>query len=193
MCCEISPDPVLYLFNGNLFKISLAFSFIFCKNTILHWLKIYLHTLDLISLLIPCLHLLLMNTMQWYFIQNQYFHSRKCITSSCFQNTQFFSGLRVLSNKIWWLCLLPTSTTRFASDVGYRMAIKWVGLYKEILFMNNDIKFLNIEWRTPYPLTKFEDCVGLRASVIFLYSNMCGFLFICTLASSQTLVVKWQN
>ena len=104
-----------------------------------------------------------------------------------------FSGLRVLSNKIWWLCLLPTSTTRFASDVGYRMAIKWVGLYKEILFMNNDIKFLNIEWRTPYPLTNFEDCVGLRASVIFLYSNMCGFLFICTLASSQTLVVKWQN
>ena len=25
-------------------------------------------------------------------------------------------------NKIWWLCLVPTSTTRFASDVGYRMA-----------------------------------------------------------------------
>ena len=24
-------------------------------------------------------------------------------------------------NKIWWLCLVPTSTTRFASDVGYRM------------------------------------------------------------------------
>ena len=25
-------------------------------------------------------------------------------------------------NKVWWLCLVPTSTTRFASDVGYRMA-----------------------------------------------------------------------
>ena len=25
-------------------------------------------------------------------------------------------------NKIWWLCLIPTSTTRFASEVGYRMA-----------------------------------------------------------------------
>ena len=48
--------------------------------------------------------------------------------------------------------------------------------------MNNDIKFLNIEWRTPYPLTNFEDRFGLRASVIFLDSNMCGFLFICTLA-----------
>ena len=26
------------------------------------------------------------------------------------------------SNKVWWQCLVPTSTTRFASDVGYRMA-----------------------------------------------------------------------
>ena len=25
-------------------------------------------------------------------------------------------------NKIWWLCLVPTSTNRFASDVGYRLA-----------------------------------------------------------------------
>ena len=25
-------------------------------------------------------------------------------------------------NKIWWLCLVPTPTTRFASDVGCRMA-----------------------------------------------------------------------
>ena len=35
------------------------------------------------------------------------------------------------------------------------------------IFMNNNIKFLNIEWRTPYPLTNFEYCFGLRASVIF--------------------------
>ena len=25
------------------------------------------------------------------------------------------------NNKIWWLCLVPTSTTRFDSEVGYRM------------------------------------------------------------------------
>ena len=25
-------------------------------------------------------------------------------------------------NKVWWQCLVPTSTTRFASDAGYRMA-----------------------------------------------------------------------
>ena len=63
----------------------------------------------------------------------------------------------------------------------------------EIIFMNNDIKFLKIEWRTPYPLTNFEGRFGLRASVIFLNSNMCGILFICTLASPQTLVVNGQN
>ena len=44
--------------------------------------------------------------------------------------------------------------------------------------MNNDIKFLDIEWRTPYPLPNFEDRFGLRASVIFLDFNMCGFLLI---------------
>ena len=59
--------------------------------------------------------------------------------------------------------------------------------------MNYDIKFLNIEWRTPYPLTNFEDRFGLRASIICLDSSMCGFLFICKLSCSQTLVVNWQN
>ena len=49
------------------------------------------------------------------------------------------------------------------------MAKKIIGLYKENTFsVNNDIKFLNIECRTRYPLTNFEDQLGLRASVIFL-------------------------
>ena len=59
--------------------------------------------------------------------------------------------------------------------------------------MNNDIKFLDIEWIKPYPLTNFEDRFGLRASVIFLDSKMCGFLFIWTLVRFPTLVVNWQN
>ena len=59
--------------------------------------------------------------------------------------------------------------------------------------MNYDINFLNIEWRTPHPLTDFQDRFVLRASVISLDSNMCGLLFICTLASSQTLDVNRQN
>ena len=59
--------------------------------------------------------------------------------------------------------------------------------------MNSEIKFINIEWRTPYPLTNFKDRFGLRASVVFFYSNMCSFLFIFTLASSQTLVVNWRK
>ena len=33
--------------------------------------------------------------------------------------------------------------------------------------MNNGIKFLDTEWRTPYPLTNFEDRFGFRASVVF--------------------------
>ena len=34
--------------------------------------------------------------------------------------------------------------------------------------MNNDIEVLNIEWRTWYSLTNFEDHFGLHASVVFL-------------------------
>ena len=59
--------------------------------------------------------------------------------------------------------------------------------------MNNDIKFRNIEWRTPNPLTTVEDHFGLRASVISVDCNIYGFLFICTLASSLNLVVNWHN
>ena len=58
--------------------------------------------------------------------------------------------------------------------------------------MISEIKFLNIEWRTPYPLTNFEDRFGLRAS-LFFYFNMRGFLFICTLANSQTLLANVWN
>ena len=96
-------------------------------------------------------------------------------------------------NGPWWLCLVPTSTTKFDSDVGYRMAKPLIRLYKELIFMNGDFKFLSIEWRTPYPLTHFEGRFGLRASVIYWASNIYCFLFFCTLASSQTLVVNWQN
>ena len=45
----------------------------------------------------------------------------------------------VVINKVWWLCLVPTSTTRFASEVGYRIAKIWHGYTRKIFFMNNDI------------------------------------------------------
>ena len=37
--------------------------------------------------------------------------------------------------------------------------------------MNNDIKFLNIEWKTQHSLTNFKDNFGLHTSVIFLDPN----------------------
>ena len=33
-------------------------------------------------------------------------------------------------NRFWWLCLVPTLTTRFASDLGYRITKNSIGLYK---------------------------------------------------------------
>ena len=52
--------------------------------------------------------------------------------------------------------------------------------------MNNDIKFLDIEWRTWYSLTYFEDHFGLRASFISyrLDPNICGFLHISVISNS---------
>ena len=59
--------------------------------------------------------------------------------------------------------------------------------------MINDIKFFNIEWRTRYSLTNFEDHFALHGSIIFLDPNMYGFWYMCKLLWSQTLVANWQN
>ena len=58
--------------------------------------------------------------------------------------------------------------------------------------MNTYIKFLNWneEHHIPSQILKTVlDCVPR----LFFYSNMCGVLFICTQASSQTLVVNLRN
>ena len=89
-------------------------------------------------------------------------------------------------NRIWWPCLVPTSTTRFASDLGYGMDKNLTGTYKENTFMNNDIKFLYIEWRTRYSLTKFEDDLDCMPQ-LFSNPNRCGFWHICMLLWSKVL------
>ena len=33
--------------------------------------------------------------------------------------------------------------------------------------MKSDIEYLDMEWRTPYPLTSFEDRFGLHACYFF--------------------------
>ena len=43
----------------------------------------------------------------------------------------------VPNNKVWWLCLVPTSTTTFACDVGYTM--ETFNMVIQGFFMNNDI------------------------------------------------------
>ena len=80
--------------------------------------------------------------------------------------------LNDIGHKVWWLCLGPTTTTKFTSDLGYRMTKNSIGLYNENAVYE--------QWHQ-------------IASVIFLNPNMCGFLYIRMLASSQTLVVNWQN
>ena len=91
-------------------------------------------------------------------------------------------------NRFWWPCLVSISTTRFASDLRYRMAKNLIGLYmgNAFFFINNDIKFLNIKWGTRYSLTHLK-------TSYFLVHTVCGFLHICMLLWSQTLAVNWQK
>ena len=59
--------------------------------------------------------------------------------------------------------------------------------------MNNDINFLNIGWKTRYIPSQILKTILDCMPQLFLDPNMCGFWYICILASSQTLVVNWQN
>ena len=76
--------------------------------------------------------------------QNKIFISRStCTVKTTRSNDHPFGGLNMIQSNdqiCWWLCLVPTSTTRFASAVGYRMTKNWIGLYRVIqgnFFMNN--------------------------------------------------------
>ena len=44
------------------------------------------------------------------------------------------SGVVAFTNRIWWLCLVPTSTIRFDSDLGYKMPQNLIELYKKNTF-----------------------------------------------------------
>ena len=79
------------------------------------------------------------------------------------------------------------------SDVEYRMDKICIWLYKEIIFMNNDILFLNREWGARYFLTNFEEHFWIARLSYFLDPNMCGFWHICMVLWSQNLVVNYRN
>ena len=42
-------------------------------------------------------------------------------------------------NKVWWLCLVLTSTIRFAGDVGYKMAKSWYGYTRNCLYYSTRV------------------------------------------------------
>ena len=94
-----------------------------------------------------------------------------------------FNGhvIRILVNKIWWQCLVRTSTTRFVSDVGYRMAQKWIWLYEEIILstMTSNSLTENEEHDSP---THFEDHFWIACLSHFLNPK-------CVI--SNTLVGSW--
>ena len=77
-----------------------------------------------------------------------------------------------ICNRIWWLCLVPTSTTRFACDLWYRL--------------QNGQKF-NRVIQDKYLLWT------MRSNSLSKNEERDILLHICMLVWSQTLVVNWQN
>ena len=68
-----------------------------------------------------------------------------------------------VTNRIWWLCLVPTFTTRFASDLGVQNGKQFNRVIQRKYFTNNGTTLLNIEWRTQYSLTNFETILDWMA------------------------------
>ena len=92
------------------------------------------------------------------------------------------------NNRIWWLCLVPTSTTRFASYLGYRMTKHLMGLYKENTFHK---QWHHIPWHDMKNICphSFRRPFWIACLSYFLGPNMCGFWHICMFTWSPNLVV----
>ena len=79
---------------------------------------------------------------------------------------KYCTAAQWIFDTIWWVCLVPTSGTRFASDVGYRMSKIWHGCTRKIIFMMTSNSLTeNEEHNIPSQILKIN--FGLHASVIF--------------------------
>ena len=63
-------------------------------------------------------------------------------------------------NKNWWLCLVPTSTTRFTSDLGYSMAKSLIGLRtsSDLSFWVFSCKLTVLQRYSTVTTIKFKQC-----------------------------------
>ena len=79
----------------------------------------------------------------------------------------YAKNMQCKGNKIWWLCLVPTPTTRFASEVGYRIAKIWHGYTRKIFLWTMTSNSLTENEEQDIPSHILKTTFGLHASVIF--------------------------
>ena len=73
----------------------------------------------------------------------------------------------IKENKAWWQCLVPTSTTRFASDAGYRMAKMLHSYIRKYFLWTMTPNSLTENEEHDIPSQILKTIFGLHASVIF--------------------------
>ena len=97
-------------------------------------------------------------------------------------NVQHNRACQPGSNRIWWLCLVSTSTTGVTSDLGYGMDKSLIGLYKENTFYEQ--RHHSSTWNNERIL---KTIFGLHASVIFRlqYVWIQVHIYVCLIPNSS--------
>ena len=113
-----------------------------------------------------CQIVLIFNTvyviMNWAIIDSGPLFVIPCLTPSHYPNKYW-----LMVNKVWWLCLVPTSTTRFASDVGYRMAKIEYSYTRKIFLWTMASNSLTENEELGFPSKTLKTIFGLNALVSF--------------------------
>ena len=85
-----------------------------------------------------------------------------------------FTGLYFNENKkIWWLCLVPTSVTRFAGDIGYRSCqmINISPKFRHSRF--SDVYFSQQDWPRHCCYWNTSDSITVTAAAYFILLPHC--------------------
>ena len=108
----------------------------------------------------------------------------KALANECQQgSSKCRPWMAVIVNRIWWLCLVPTSTTKFATI--------WYSYTRKIFVMHNDINFLNMD------KVESNACQVYDAECVSKIKTILSIIFIFTIwgcvSSAYPILLWWSR